>query len=65
MHTCVFVRVMWVNIEIVELECVMGWLRLLGSIKLNVSFTKEPYKRDYVLQMRPIIFSIRLSEATP
>jgi len=23
----------------------MGWLRLVGSLKLQVSFAKEPYKR--------------------
>jgi len=32
----------------------MGWLRLVGSIKLQVSFAKEPYKRDAILQKRPI-----------
>ena len=25
----------------------MGWLRLVGSFKSQVSFAKEPYKRDY------------------
>ena len=33
----------------------MGWLRLVGSLKLQVSFAKEPYKRDDILQKRPII----------
>ena len=33
----------------------MGWLRLGGSIKLQVSSAKEPYKRDNILQKRPII----------
>jgi len=42
----------------------MGWLRLVGSIKLYVSFAKEPYKRDYILQKRPIILSILLTVAT-
>ena len=23
----------------------MGWLRLVGSLKLQVSFAKEPYKK--------------------
>ena len=32
-----------------------GWLRLVGSSNLYVSFAKEPYKRDYILQTRPII----------
>jgi len=43
----------------------MGWLQLLGSIKLCVSFAKEPYKRDDILQKRPIISSILLTVATP
>ena len=34
----------------------MGWLRLVGSLRLWVSFTKEPYKADDSLQKRPIIF---------
>ena len=33
----------------------MGWLRLVGSSKLQLSFAKEPYKRDYILQKRLII----------
>jgi hypothetical protein len=33
----------------------MGWLRLAGSIKLWVSFAKEPYKRDDIVQERPVI----------
>ena len=37
----------------------MGWLWLVGSIKLWVSFAKEPYKRDYVLRKRPVIFLLR------
>jgi len=32
----------------------MPWLWLVGSIKLSVSFAKEPYKRDDILQERPI-----------
>jgi len=43
----------------------MGWLRLVSSIKLQVSFAKEPYKRDYILQKRPVILSILLPVATP
>jgi len=35
----------------------MGWLQLVGSFKLKVSFAKEPYKRDYILQKRPIIYT--------
>ena len=43
----------------------MGWLRLVGSLKLQVSFAKEPYKRDYVLHKRPIILRRLLIVATP
>jgi len=43
----------------------MGWLRLVGSLKLYVSFAKEPYKRDYILPKRPIIFRSLLIVAAP
>jgi len=43
----------------------IGWLRLVGSLKLQVSFAKEPYKRDCILQKRPIIFRSLLFVATP
>jgi len=34
-------------------------------LKLYLSFAKEPYKRDYILQKRPIISRNLLIEATP
>ena len=43
----------------------MRWLRLVGSLKLQVSFAEEPYKRDYILQKRPIILRSLLIVATP
>ena len=43
----------------------MGWLRLVASLELQVSFAKEPYERDYILQKRPVISSILLTVATP
>jgi len=42
----------------------MGWLWLVGSIKWWVSFAKEPYKRDDILQERRIILSNLLTVAT-
>ena len=42
-----------------------GWLRLVGSLKLQVPFAKKPYKRDYILQKRPIILRSLLLIATP
>jgi len=32
----------------------MGWLRLVGSSELEVSFAKETYERDDILQKRPM-----------
>jgi len=45
----------------------MGWLRWIGSVKLKlqVSFAKEPYKRDDILQRRHVILSIIMTLATP
>ena len=42
----------------------MRWLRLVGSLKFQVSFAKEPYKRDDILQKRPIILKSLLIVAT-
>jgi len=42
----------------------MGWLWLVGSIKLKVSFAKEAFKRDDILQKRPIILLTPLTVAT-
>ena len=42
-----------------------GWLRLVDSLNWEVSFAKERYKRDYILQKRPIILRSLLPIATP
>jgi len=31
------------------------WIRIVGSSKWQVSFAKEPYKRDYILQRRRLM----------
>jgi len=44
----------------------MGWVAtIIGSLKLQVSFAKEPYKRDDILQKRPVILRSLLIVATP
>jgi len=43
----------------------MGWLRLVGSLKLYVSFANELYKRDHNLQKRLTILRSLLIVATP
>jgi len=42
----------------------MGWLWIVGSIELQISFAKEACKRDDILQKRPMILSILLTVAT-
>jgi len=42
----------------------MRWLRLVDSQKTQVSFAKEPYQKDYILQKRPISLRSLLITAT-
>jgi len=48
-----------------QLHSVHRWLRLVGSIKLQVSFAEYWLFCRALLQKRPIIFSILLTKATP
>ena len=48
-----------------DTETNMGWLRLVESIKLQVSFAKQSLFYRALLQQRPIILSILLTKATP
>jgi len=41
------------------------WLRLVGSLKTQVSFAKKPYKRDHILQQRPVFLRSLQIIATP
>jgi len=43
----------------------MGWLRLVGSIQFYVSFAEYSLCYRALLQKKPIILSILLTEATP
>jgi len=43
----------------------MGSLPIVGSLKLQVSFAKEPYKKDDILQKRPMILRSLWIVATP
>ena len=64
-YMCILDMYFFVYIYVGGLRAAMGWLWLVGSIKLWVSFAKEPYKRDDILQKRHIILSILLIVATP
>jgi len=46
-------------------KSIMGWLRLVGSIKLQDSSTEYRLFYMTLLQNRPIIFAIQLTVATP
>ena len=41
------------------------YMYISSRLKEYVSFAKEPYERDYILQKRPIIFRSLLIEANP
>jgi len=43
----------------------MGCLRLVGSLKLQISFAKEPCQRDDILQKSHVILRSLLIVATP
>jgi len=42
----------------------MGWLQLVGSLKLYVAFAEEPNKRDDILRKKPISLRSLLIVAT-
>ena len=71
---CVFIcRYVFIHMYLYMYTCAnmchhsthMGRIWLVGPIKLYVSYAKEPYKRDDILQKRPIILSFLLTVATP
>jgi len=60
----------WNIVQMYPLDCMyycsdMGWLRLVDSLKLQDASAKEPYKRDDILQKRPIILRSLLIIVTP
>jgi len=64
-HLCVWHYSFMCVTGLIHAWYAMGWLRLVGSLKLQVSFAKEPYEREYILQKRPIILRSLLIVATP
>ena len=51
--------------EMTCIEVLMGWLRLVGSLKLQVSFTEYRLFYRALLQKRPVILRSLLIVATP
>ena len=51
----------WSNAVCALLSPTMRWLRCAGSLRLYVSFAKEPYKRDDFVQNRPIFWRTTIS----
>ena len=68
-HICIYIRVNTYMLAFYMYLCMytygMGWLRLVGSLKLEVCFAKEPYKRDYILEKGSIVLRGLLIVATP
>jgi len=65
-HECACVW--WNSIYMFEsrqMVCAMGWLRSVGSIKLQVSFAEYRLFYEALLQKGPIILSILLNKANP
>jgi len=62
MHVCMCVCG-WVGVFVHH--CTTGWLRLVGSLKLQVSFAEYPLFYRSLLQKRPRIIRSLLIEATP
>jgi len=65
-YTCLAIHLSFrTRVTLIRRPLDMGWLRLVGSLKLYASFAQEPYKRDYILQKTPIISRSLLIVATP
>jgi len=60
-------RLCWVEslVGVRKLQVHMGWLRLVGSLKIQVSFAEYRLFYRALLQKRPVIFRCLLTEATP
>jgi len=64
-YLCAMTHYAYTNEATRRIDRAMGWLRLVGSIKLQVSFAEYSLFYRALLQKRPIILSILLTEATP
>jgi len=68
MYISIFVEINHVNQRVAGVRRFMshmGWLRLVGSLRLQVSLAKEPHKTDDILQKRFIDLRSLLIVATP
>jgi len=54
-----------VSSEVAYSLAIMGWLSFVGPLKIQVSFAKEPYKRDLYSATRPMFLRSLLIVATP
>jgi len=43
----------------------MGWIRLVGSLTIRVSFAKDPYKRDLYFAKETYIFKEPTNRSHP
>ena len=64
-HTCVRIYTGYYTLIRFDVFGGMGWLQVVGSIKLQVSFAEYRLFCRALVQKRPIILLILLTEATP
>jgi len=64
---CVYICMyMYICVNIAVLKFLnIGWLRLVGSLKSHVSFTKEPYKREAYSTKETNIFEKSTNRSHP
>ena len=55
----------YVHIQANDIPGVYGVATISRLLKIKVFFAKEPYKRDYILQKRPIILRSLIIVTTP
>jgi len=64
---CVYICMyMYICVSTAALKCLnMGWLQLVGSLKLHVSFATEPYKREVYSTKETNIFEKPTNRSHP
>jgi len=64
-HDTFTLSYVWYDTSIYVICDTIGWIRWVRSLKTHTSFAKKPYKRDDILQKRPIFWKSLLIVATP
>ena len=66
MYICIYILHMYMHTHThMYIQCNMGRLRLVGSLKLQVFFAEYSFSYRALLQKRPIILGSLLNVANP